>query len=116
MVSDSSENSGDLPFKQPEQPPALVDAAAQVLKTAEGSAAIAPIESSGLDERSLTSTESEYSALSVYHLLTQLSLSFDSLKQLNLEGFKQIYPVFLTVSGAVFSACCCLLWPVFCIQ
>ena len=71
-----------------------MDAAAQVLKTAEGSAAIAPIESGGLDERSLTSTESEYSALSVYHFLTQLSLSFDSLKQLNLEGFKQIDPDF----------------------
>ena len=101
MVSDSSENSGDLPFKEPEQSPALVDAAAQVLKTAEGSAAIAPMESGGLDECSLTSPESEPTALSVSHLLTQLSLSFDSLKRMNLKGFKQIYPVFLIVFGAV---------------
>ena len=101
MVSDSSENCGDLPFKEPEQPPALVDADAQVLKTAEGSAAIEPMESGGLDERALSSTEPEQTSLSVSHLLTQLSLSFDSLKQLNFGGFKEVYPVFLIVFGAV---------------
>ena len=34
-------------------------------------------------------------------LLEQLSVGFDSLKGLNLEGFKQIYPIFLILFGAV---------------
>ncbi|WP_186489101.1 CAAD domain-containing protein [Synechococcus sp. BIOS-U3-1] len=39
--------------------------------------------------------------LSVSHLIQQLLLGLESLKQLNLEGFKQIYPIFLIVFGSV---------------
>ena len=100
-MAESPGQSGDLPFKEP------VDAAE--LNLGGG-----PIEAEQVQNVEITKTpadaveatssfESEElgEELSVSHLLQQLSLGLDSLKKLNLEGFKQIYPIFLIVFGSV---------------
>ena len=112
-MGDSPSNDGDLPFKEP------VDAAELnlVIDDSQGgdvqslaiteSASMAveaqkPVDAQKPDnEQASVASDDQEPELSAAHLIQQLSLGFDSLRQLNLEGFKQIYPIFLIVFGSV---------------
>ena len=106
-MGDSPSKDGDLPFKEP------VDAAelnlviddsqggdVQSLAITESASMAVEAQKPGDEEASVASDDQE-PELSAAHLIQQLSLGFDSLRELNLEGFKQIYPIFLIVFGSV---------------
>ena len=107
QVGESPGQGGDLPFKEP------VDASelnlgvgpdeVEVVQSVE----IATSTESAVEAPSSKESEDQGEEFSVSHLFEQLSLGLDSLKQLNLEGFKQIYPIFLIVFGSVILG---LLW------
>ena len=100
QVGESPGQGGDLPFKEP------VESCELNLSVGIGedeeiqSVEIATPEASA-------DLENQHEELTVSHLIQQLLLGIDSLKQLNLEGFKQIYPIFLIVFGSVILG---LLW------
>lgn len=100
----------DIPFKEPEQP--------QTLELKEPP--VGSVGRSGLTEQptellqepsnilnlasSSTVLKGEPSVeenQSLAHLLNQLFNGLDALKGLNLDGFRQIYPIFLVIFGAV---------------
>ena len=101
QVGERPGDSGDLPFKDP------VDASELNLgldPTQGGevqSVEITKSPQSVVEANSSMEPEDHGDELSASHLIQQLSLGLDSLKQLNLEGFKQIYPIFLIVFGSV---------------
>jgi hypothetical protein len=106
-VGDSPSKDGDLPFKEP------VDAAELnlVINDSQGgdvqslamtqSASMAVDAQKASDEPARVEPEDQEPELSAARLIQQLSIGFDSLKELNFEGFKQIYPIFLIVFGSV---------------
>ena len=94
-------NSGDLPFKEPVDVSELNLGPDPARGDEVQSVEIARSPSSAVEAASSIKSEDHGDELSVSHLIQQLSLGLDSLKQLNLEGFKQIYPVFLIVFGSV---------------
>ena len=100
-MGESPGNSGDLPFKDPGDATELnLDhepiEANEVQSVEIAKSSLNPVQSS-----SSVGSEDHGDELSVSHLIQQLSLGFESLKKLNLEGFKQIYPIFLIVFGSV---------------
>ena len=106
-MGDSPSKDGDLPFKEP------VDAAELnlVINDSQGgdvqslamtqSASMAVDAQKAVDEQARVEPEDQEPELSAARLMQQLSIGFDSLKELNFEGFKQIYPIFLIVFGSV---------------
>ncbi len=106
-MGDSPSKDGDLPFKEP------VDAAELnlVINDSQGgdvqslamtqSASMAVDAQKAVDEQARVEPEDQEPELSAARLMQQLSIGFDSLKELNFEGFKQIYPIFLVVFGSV---------------
>ena len=100
----------DIPFKEPEQP--------QKLELKEPP--VCPVGRSGLTEQPTELLQEPSNVLnlassstvlkeepsvednqSLEHLLNQLSNGLDALTGLNLDGFSQIYPIFLAIFGAV---------------
>ena len=112
-MGDSPSKDGDLPFKEP------VDAAELnlVINDSQGGdvQSLAMTQSASMavdaqkavdaqmavDEQARVEPEDQEPELSAARLMQQLSIGFDSLKELNFEGFKQIYPIFLIVFGSV---------------
>lgn len=97
-----SPNSGDsLPFKEPIDTPELnlgVEPSeaedVDLVEIQQSSASVIEVPSS-------IDSEDHGHEISASRLIQQLSVAMESLKSLNLEGFKQIYPVFLVVFGSV---------------
>ncbi|QNI54148.1 hypothetical protein SynBIOSE41_01634 [Synechococcus sp. BIOS-E4-1] len=100
-MGDSAGNSGDLPFKEPVDASELNLAPDPTGGDEVQTAEIAKSPASVVEAPSSMQSEDHGDELSVSHLIQQLSLGLDSLKQLNLQGFKQIYPIFLVVFGSV---------------
>ena len=100
-MGESPGSSGDLPFKEPVDKSELNLGLDPIRRDEVQSVEIAKSPSSAVEAPSSLESEDHGDELSVSHLLQQLSLGLDSLKQLNLEGFKQIYPIFLIVFGSV---------------
>ena len=100
-MSESSGQSGDLPFKEPVEAAELNLGGGPVEAEEVQNVEITKTPQDALQSPSSLASEEPGDELSVSHLLQQLSLGLDSLKQLNLEGFKQIYPIFLIVFGSV---------------
>lgn len=100
-MGESPGSSGDLPFKEPVDKSELNLGLDPIRSDEVQSVEIAKSPSSAVEAPSSLESEDHGDELSVSHLLQQLSLGLDSLKQLNLEGFKQIYPIFLIVFGSV---------------
>ena len=100
-MSEHPEQSGELPFKEP------VDASELdlVLDTTRGeenqSVELAKSPPSAPEASRSVESEDHEDEFSVSHLIQQLLLGLDSLKQLNLESFMQIYPIFLIIFGSV---------------
>ena len=118
-MGDSPSKDGDLPFKEPVdaaelnlviddsqggdvQSLAITESASMAVEAQKPVDAQKAVEAQkpGDEEASVASDDHE-PELSAAHLIQQLSLGFDSLRELNLEGFKQIYPIFLIVFGSV---------------
>ena len=105
----SSEPSGDIPYKEPVQPSILdfkePEQAAVVAGVAEEANLISQEPASPLVNSSESTVSSDDGAedqsQTLANLLSQLSSGLDALKGLNLDGFRQIYPVFLAIFGAV---------------
>ena len=101
QVVESPNNDGGLPFKEPVDSAELNLAADPIESDEAQSGALAESSSVVPDAQTSGESDPQVDELSASRLLEQLSLGFDSLKELNLEGFKQIYPIFLIVFGAV---------------
>jgi len=101
QVGEGPGNSGELPFKESVDAPELHLGPGLALGDEVQSVEIAKSPPSVIEASSSMPSEDHGDELSVSHLIQQLSLGLDSLKQLNLEGFRQIYPVFLIVFGSV---------------
>ena len=84
----------DLPFKDPLQVPSNQ---AETIKMASDDPSAISLQSGEDDLR--PATQSSLDELMVY-----LQKGLDSLKGLNLNGFQQVYPVFLSILGAVIAA------------
>ena len=100
-VGESPVQSRDLPFKEPVDAAELKLGLHPVEAEEVQNVEIAKSPSDAIEAPPSLESEDHGDELSVSHLLQQLSLGLDSLKQLNLEGFKQIYPIFLIVFGSV---------------
>ena len=100
-MGESPGQSSDLPFKEPDNAAELnlVPDPVEAEEVQNVEIATSPPET--LEAPSNLDSEVHGDELSVSHLLRQLSLGLDSLKQLNLESFKQIYPIFLIVFASV---------------
>jgi hypothetical protein len=107
QVGETPGQGGDLPFKEPVDASELNLAVGPDDVEVVQSVEIATSTESAVEAASPKESEDQGEELSVSHLFEQLSLGLDSLKQLNLEGFKQIYPIFLIVFGSVILG---LLW------
>ena len=100
-MGESPGNSGDLPFKEPVDATELHLDHDPIEANEVQSVEIAKSSLNAVQSSSSVGSEDHGDELSVSHLIQQLSLGFESLKKLNLEGFKQIYPIFLIVFGSV---------------
>ena len=102
MVKDASAHPDELPFKDPEEKSAVkpdlgdegtfASASESALKAAPEAGVITTVPS-----QEPNSQEDEPSASELFGYLQQ---GMETLRGLNLEGFKQIYPVFLFIFGA----------------
>ncbi|MAD68619.1 MAG: hypothetical protein CMN92_04920 [Synechococcus sp. CPC100] len=101
QVGESLGNSGGFPFKEPVDASELNLGLDPTQGEEVQSVEIAKSPLSAVEASSSLEAEDHGNELSVSHLIQQLSLGLESLKQLNLEGFKQIYPIFLIVFGSV---------------
>ena len=101
QVVESPNNDGGLPFKEPVDSAELNLAADPIEGDATQSAALVESSSGLPDAQKSGESDQPVDELPATRLLEQLSVGFDSLKGLNLEGFKQIYPIFLILFGAV---------------
>ena len=100
-MGESPNNDGGLPFKEPDDSVEL-NLVADSIESGDGqSLALAESSPGVIDAEVPSDCGKKDPELSVSRLFEQLSLGFDSLKELNLEGFKQIYPIFLIVFGTV---------------
>ena len=100
-MGESPNNDGGLPFKEPDDSVEL-NLVADSIESGDGqSLALAESSPGVIDAEVPSDCGKKDPELSVSRLFEQLSLGFDSLKELNLEGFKQIYPIFLIVFGSV---------------
>jgi hypothetical protein len=102
MEKDSLGNQEEMPFKEPEmvptiEPNLLEKEQAQsppepVIAVAPEAGALDTVSSQGQDDKEITPNVSE--------LFDYLQQGMQALRGLNLEGFRQIYPVFLSIFGA----------------
>ena len=102
MEKDNSANQKELPFKEPEvvssiEPNAVDSETAEsppepVIAVAPEAGALHAVSSQGQDDKEITPNASE--------LFDNLQQGMEALRGLNLEGFRQIYPVFLSIFGA----------------
>ena len=100
-MAETPGNSSDLPFKEPVDADELNLGLDSIGAEGVQNVEISKSPADAVEAPSSLESEDHGDELSVSHLLRQLSLGLDSLKQLNLEGFKQIYPIFLIVFGSV---------------
>ncbi len=100
-MGESPSNSGGLPFKEPVDASELNLGLDPTQVEEVQSVEIAKSPPNTVEASSSMESEGHGDELSVSHLIQQLLLGLDSLKQLNLESFKQIYPIFLIVFGSV---------------
>ena len=100
-MAENPGQSGDLPFKEPFDASELNLGLDPIESEEVQNVEIAKPPSDAVQASSSLVSEDNGDELSVSHLVQQLSLGLDSLKQLNLEGFRQIYPIFLIVFGSV---------------
>jgi hypothetical protein len=108
QVGESPGQGGDLPFKEPVDASELnLGVGPDEVEVVQSVEIATSTESAVEAPSSSKESEDQGEEFSVSHLFEQLSLGLDSLKQLNLEGFKQIYPIFLIVFGSVILG---LLW------
>ena len=100
-MAERPNNEGGLPFKEPVDS-AELNLADDPIESGEAqSLSLAETTPVVIDAQTQSDGEQKDPELSPSRLLEQLSLGFESLKELNLEGFKQIYPIFLIVFGSV---------------
>ena len=102
MVKDASAHPDELPFKDPEETSAIkpdlgnedtfASASEPALKAAPEAGAITTIPS--------PEPNSQQDDSSAAQLFDHLQQGMETLRGLNLEGFKQIYPIFLIIFGA----------------
>ena len=102
MEKDSSANQEELPFKEPDavSPNELNSAEGEqaqslpetVIDVAPEAGELGAVSSQDLDSKELAPNASQ--------LFEYLQQGMETLRGLNLEGFKQIYPVFLSIFGA----------------
>lgn len=103
MEKDNSANQEDLPFKEPDvvSPIELNSGEAeQPQSLPEPVIAVAP-EGGEIDVVSSQDEDSKETPPNVSQLFEYLKQGMESLRGLNLEGFRHIYPVFLSIFGAI---------------
>ena len=103
MEKDNSANQEDLPFKEPDvvSPIELNSGEAeQPQSLPEPVIAVAP-EAGEIDVVSSQDEDSKETPPNVSQLFEYLKQGMESLRGLNLEGFRHIYPVFLSIFGAI---------------
>ena len=103
MEKDNSANQEELPFKEPDvvSPIELNSGEAeQPQSLPEPVIAVAP-EAGEIDVVSSQDEDSKETPPNVSQLFEYLKQGMESLRGLNLEGFRHIYPVFLSIFGAI---------------
>ena len=103
MEKDNSANQEELPFKEPDvvSPIELNSGEAeQPQSLPEPVIAVAP-EGGEIDVVSSQDEDSKETPPNVSQLFEYLKQGMESLRGLNLEGFRHIYPVFLSIFGAI---------------
>ncbi len=103
MEKDNSANQEELPFKEPDvvSPIELNSGEAeQPQSLPEPVIAVAP-EAGEIDVVSAQDEDSKETPPNVSQLFEYLKQGMESLRGLNLEGFRHIYPVFLSIFGAI---------------
>ena len=103
MEKDNSANQEELPFKEPDDvSPIELNSgeAEQPQSLPEPVMAVAP-EAGEIDVVSIQDEDSKETPPNVSQLFEYLKQGMESLRGLNLEGFRHIYPVFLSIFGAI---------------
>ena len=103
MEKDNSANQEELPFKEPDDvSPIELNSgeAEQPQSLPEPVIAVAP-EGGEIDVVSSQDEDSKETPPNVSQLFEYLKQGMESLRGLNLEGFRHIYPVFLSIFGAI---------------
>ncbi|AKN60497.1 hypothetical protein WB44_04490 [Synechococcus sp. WH 8020] len=103
MEKDNSANQEELPFKEPDvvSPIELNSGEAeQPQSLPEPVIAVAP-EAGEIDVVSSQDEDSKETPPNVSQLFEYLKQGMESLRGLNLEGFRHIYPVFLSIFGTI---------------
>ena len=103
MVKGTSDNQDDLPFKEPEDVSTIKSDVVEgeafqsipepVIGAAPGTGDLSVLPSQEQDSKNIETNQSQ--------LFGYLQQAMETLRGLNLEGFRQLYPVFL----AIFAAC-----------
>ena len=103
MEKDNSANQEELPFKEPDDVSPIElnsEEAEQPQSLPEPVIAVAP-EAGEIDVVSSQDEDSKETPPNVSQLFEYLKQGMESLRGLNLEGFRHIYPVFLSIFGAI---------------
>ena len=103
MEKDNSANQEELPFKEPDVVSPIElnsEEAEQPQSLPEPVIAVAP-EAGEIDVVSSQDEDSKETPPNVSQLFEYLKQGMESLRGLNLEGFRHIYPVFLSIFGAI---------------
>ena len=106
MTAEAEPNPSDVPFKDPDvSQPLQLQSESEAFAATPADAVIAPAPDAApisLHASSDPQEANEVDAdLSSSQLVDYLRQALDALRGLNLEGFRQIYPVFLVVFGTV---------------
>ncbi len=102
MVKGTSDNQDDLPFKEPEDVSTIKSDVVEgeafqsipepVIAAAPGTGDLSVLPSQEQDSKNIETNQSQ--------LFGYLQQAMETLRGLNLEGFRQLYPVFLAIFGA----------------